>query len=213
MRKTHTFIIAVAAALFGLFIWWYGGNGTKISREEFDSFINRLKNDGYSKERFINTMIEIGELDDGKELYYVNLIKFKNKAEYPGGNQEYGDDPYEANRRYGEIVIPVLLKLGCHPVFISKALTSIKMGSVNPVDWDDVAIVRYRSFRDFIQFRDEVEAVDGFKHKRASVEMSEVHIVKATFIFPFVKAIVGTVLFGTAFFLCNVIPPTLLDGF
>lgn len=213
MRKTHTAIIAIAAALFGSFLWWYGGNGNKISQEELDSFINRLRNDGYSKDRFINTMLEIGERDDGKELYFVNLIKYKSKAEYQGGNKDYGDDPHDANKRYSEIVIPVLLKLGCHPVFISKALTSIKMGSVTPVDWDDVAIVRYRSFRDFINFRDEVEAVDGFKHKKASVDMSEVHVVRVSFIFPFVKAIVGTVLFGAAFFLCNIIPPTLLDGF
>jgi hypothetical protein len=202
MKFSHALITAVMTAAFGSFLYWYGGSGeplTAAEREEILSYARRQNASSYLYE-FVES---VTELDDGKEAFFVNLIKYREKAEYPGGNGEYGDDAAEANRRYLEIMALQLAKRACHPVFISRALTFLKMGNVSPVLYDEVAIVRYRSIRDFASIYREVKDMDGTKHKVASVLQSEIHVVKANFVFPFVKVIVGSVLFGLGYYLCS----------
>jgi hypothetical protein len=111
---------------------------------------------------------ELAITDDGREYYMVNLLKFRKKALYPAGNS-YGDDPLAANIRYNRLIIPLLFKYGGHPVFAGR----VQGRFIHPEsgeDWDQVAMVRYRSRRDMLKMAGEIAGKGVEFHQWASLE-------------------------------------------
>ena len=160
MKFAHAVITALMTAAFGAFLYWYGGSGEPLTAAEVEDILSYARRQNASS-NFYEFLEVVTRGDDGKEAFFVNLIKYREKAEYPGGNGDYGDDAAEANRRYLEIMALQLGKRACHPIFISKALTFLRVGDVSPIAYDEVAIVRYRSIRDFASIYREVKDMDG----------------------------------------------------
>ncbi|WP_109354520.1 hypothetical protein [Sphingorhabdus sp. EL138] len=116
--------------------------------------------------------------DDGKEFYAVNL---ETRAK--------GPEAEEAEARYGEIVIPLLLKRGGHPVFISER-AGLMLGKYGE-RVDRVAVVRYRSLRDLLDMIGGERMVEGNKFKTASLAHTEVFITRPTITFVQVRLMLG----------------------
>ena len=57
--------------------------------------------------------------DDGKEFVMQNLVRYRPKALYPPG-YTYGDDPREADKRYGKAIMGDLLRNGNLLVFVAR---------------------------------------------------------------------------------------------
>ena len=116
--------------------------------------------------------------DDGDEFIMVNLIKFRAIAAYPSGSQWVDDtDPILADSRYGEAVLPMLLKRGSLPILTS----SVNGKFINDGDdneWDMVSLVRYRSVRDMLDMMLEMSKMDIIDHKWAAIERTHVFPVK-----------------------------------
>ena len=73
-------------------------------------------------------------------VYMVNLLKFKEKAEYADGRETTlsGREAYDI---YGQAVVKLLPKYGGIPLFAGKT-THLSLGQVEDL-WDEVAIVSY----------------------------------------------------------------------
>ena len=82
------------------------------------------------------------EETDGAPIYMVNLLKFRERAEYPDGSDSHLTGR-EAFLRYVEGIDKCLEKVGGHVAF-SGEVRRMWIGSVEEL-WDDVAIAMYPS--------------------------------------------------------------------
>ena len=85
-----------------------------------------------------------GFMEPGHEgpIYMLNLLKFKEKAEYPDG-RETDLTGAEAYGIYGQEVVGHLAKVGGAPMF-SAAVERLMLGEVEEL-WDMTAIAMYPS--------------------------------------------------------------------
>jgi uncharacterized protein (DUF1330 family) len=82
-----------------------------------------------------------GQPDDGP-FVMVNLLKFKDKADYPDGRDAHLSGR-EAYARYGAAVQAELARVGAKPRFAG-AVTGLMIGEVEEL-WDMVALAEYPS--------------------------------------------------------------------
>ncbi len=82
----------------------------------------------------------LGEAGHNRPIYMVNLLKFKEKAEYADA-RESGLSGQEAYAIYGAEVVAHLAKVGGKPV-IGGQVTALRLGVVEEL-WDVVAIAMY----------------------------------------------------------------------
>lgn len=187
--------IAFFLLLYGVFLFWYGGRGQPLSQEEADAFLAEIerRSDG-TEGSLLQELRELTKSDDGREFYMVNLMKFREKAKYPAGS-EFGDDPMAANARYNRAIILQLFKYGGHPVFAGKMMGRF----IHPEgadDWDQAAMVRYRSRRDMLKMVVGLADKDIAMHKWAALEKTQVFPVKPFLSLFSVRMIVGVFLLG-----------------
>ena len=197
-----TLALAIAIpllAVYGLFLVWYWGRGQPLSPAEIDQFMKEL-GAHTTDEAVLQELQTLIAGDDGKEFVMQNLVRYRPKALYPPG-YDYGDDPRAADRRYGKAVIGPLLRNGSLILFIAKRIgTFIEPEGADA--WHYVAMVRYRSRRDFLRFALETQRDDIFVHKWAALEKTHVFPVKplislfpVRFIAASALALVGSTLF------------------
>jgi len=159
--------------LYMLFSTWYHGCSSPITQEEAKAYHAKIK-----KNKIINSKLAIkfagafAKKDTGKEFFMLNLIRYRKKALYKKG-QNYDVSALEANQRYGQGMLPLLVSRGCHPVMVGKP-AGIFLDIAPGVTWDRMVIVRYRSRRDFM----DIVTSDRFRelvvHKWASIEKTYV---------------------------------------
>ncbi len=185
-------------------ISWYGGSGSPVQTAELEGYISALQANvdprGKDSIEAIKYMRTLAESDDGAEFIMVNLIRYRDRAMYSADSPWRKEtDPMLADARYGAGVVPLLLKRGSLPVFIS----SVNGGFINETthgEWDMVAMVRYRSVRDMLQMMVEISSTDLADHKWAAVEQTHVFPVTPKISLISLRLIIGIILllFATA---------------
>ncbi len=182
--------------LYLVFWLWYGGNGRPMSTEEIEEALNKLRSTdpAHNNSAEVDDIRQLLASDDGKEFVMQNLVRYRAKALYPEGST-YSDDPREADKRYGKSIIGDLLRYGNLLIFIAR-----KSGDfVNPEGadaWHYVAMVRYRSRRDFVRFAIRANQADKFMHKWAAIEKTHVFPVKPLINLFAVRTLVALFLFS-----------------
>ncbi len=187
-------VAVVLALAYGVFLLWYGGNGKPMGAEEAEHHLTRLA--AYCRTAQDRAVLEqVRELvagDDGREFVMQNLVRYRAKAIYPPG-YDFDDDPRKADQRYGRAIIGPLLRYGNHPVFIAR-----RSGRFIDFDgaeqWHYVAMVRYRSRRDFLRFALKIEHQDIAVHKWAAIEKTHVFPVQPLVSLIMVRTLVGGLL-------------------
>ena len=192
----HLLAIALPLVLLYVAFWlWYGGNGQRMSPEEIEEALNQLRSSdpGLDNAAEVEDVRQLLASDDGKEFVMQNLVRYRAKALYPEGTN-YSDDPREADKRYGKSIIGDLLRYGNVVIFIAR-----KSGDfVRPEGadaWHYVAMVRYRSRRDFVRFAIRANQADKFMHKWAAIEKTHVFPVKPLISLFAVRTLVALSLF------------------
>ena len=186
-------------AVYGLFLFWYGCHGKPMTQAEIDHFMKEV-GALVQDDAVLQELRSLVANDDGKEFVMQNLVRYLPKALYPPG-YDYGDDPRAADRRYGKAVIGPLLRHGSLIMFVAKRTgTFIEPDGADV--WHYVAMVRYRSRRDFLRFALATQRDDIFVHKWAALEKTHVFPVKplislfpVRFIAASALALVGSALF------------------
>ena len=192
MSKTLIVVLALLA-LYALFLWWYGGRGKPLSQAEiveFERLLGQLSRDtqGQSTSELVR---QFAANDDGREFIMHNLVRYRAKALYPPGHA-YGDSARDADKRYGRAVLLPLLRCGAMPIFLARCAGSF-VGPEGAPPWNYVAMVRYRSRRDFLRFAVAIESQDIAIHKWAAIEETHITPLKPLASLIFVRAAVGGV--------------------
>lgn len=191
MTKTKWAWLGALALLYAVFWFWYGGNGTPINAEEGEEWLAQIeKAYGFDRDEpaegnldgsFLQNMVEMIPNDDGRDFYAVNLEQLKT-----------GPEAEAADRRYAETVFPLLFERGGHPVFVGDRAGQM-LGTYG-ADVDRVAVVRYRSLRDLLDMVLDPAMQAGSPDKFASLEHTEVFIVRPFISLMQVRLIVGLIL-------------------
>jgi len=192
---TGTLLVVLAlAALYVLFLLWYGGRGKPLDAGEILHYTSALAACCRTEQdrHVLEQVRELVANDDGREFVMQNLVRYRARAEYPPG-YGFDDDPRKADRRYGRAIIWPLLRYGNHPVFIARRSGRfIEPDGADP--WHYVAMVRYRSRRDFLRFALKIEHEDIAVHKWAAIGKTHVFPVVPLVSLIFVRGFVAGVL-------------------
>ena len=171
-------IVLVVAALYGAFLFWYGGRGRPLTSDEIETRMRQLAelNLDPHGQALLQDVRDLLSQDDGREFVMQNLVRYRPKALYPPGH-DFGDDPRAADRRYGRAILWPLLRRACVLVFVARRSGRfIDPPGAEP--WHYVAMVRYRSRRDFLDFALEIERDDIVMHKWAAIGTTHVFPVQ-----------------------------------
>jgi uncharacterized protein (DUF1330 family) len=85
----------------------------------------------------------------GGSIVMLNLLRFRDLAEYEAGASGGGVTGREAYDRYSRAVIPLLLEVGGAPIWRGNA----RMSVIAPEgeEWDEVVLVQYPSRKAFLR--------------------------------------------------------------
>jgi hypothetical protein len=160
-----------------VFLIWYGGRGSPMTSDEVEALLERVRRNAEAAAApiapdLLASIREVSKHDNGREFVMVNLIRFRTKAVYPPG-WDYGDDPHAADARYNRAVVPLLLKRACIPVFLGRSAGKF-LAPQGTEPWDCVALVRYRSRRDFLGLCADLAKDRADVHKWAAIEATQV---------------------------------------
>jgi uncharacterized protein (DUF1330 family) len=112
-------------------------------------------------------------------IYMVNLLKFKDRAEYEDG-RETNLTGREAYQIYGRAVSELLGDYGGRLVFAGD-VTFLSLGQVEDL-WDEVAIASYPSRAELLQMSSSPEWQDAAVHRTAGLAgQLNIETVAATF--------------------------------
>ena len=191
MRLKFSFLALVAVAALALLACGGGGdgNGTDANgSSEGDTAVAEESNVADLIEELTATLQDgggprFGELnleqvrrmltieDDGP-FYMVNLIKFRERADYRDG-RETNLTGREADALYQPL--PFLLEIGAEPVFVADV--EIQLIGDETV-WERVAVVRYPSRAAFLKLIQRPDFRAATVHKDAGVEKSLVLVAE-----------------------------------
>jgi len=183
--------------LYLLFLFWFGGRGSPMSAADVETLLERVRRNAEAAGApfatdLMESLREIAKGDDGREFVMANLIRYRTKAVYPPG-WDYGDDPHAADARYNRAVVPLLLKRACIPVFLGR--TAGRFLAPNGSEpWDCVALVRYRSRRDFFGLCADLAKDRADVHKWAAIEATQVFPVDARFSLIMIRVVIALAL-------------------
>ena len=110
---------------------------------------------------------EFSKQGEDKPIYMVNLLKFKEKANYPD-NRETDLTGEEAYAIYAEEVVGHLAKVGGKPIFGGE-VESLKLGEVEDL-WDKVAIAMYPSRKAMFKMINDPDYILSAQHRVAGLE-------------------------------------------
>ena len=99
-------------------------------------------------------------------IYMVNLLRFKERAEYPDG-RESELTGREAYQLYGQAVSQILGAYGGAVVFAGD-VTHLSLGRVDEL-WDEIAIVSYPSRGDLLAMSTSKEWREAAIHREAGL--------------------------------------------
>jgi uncharacterized protein (DUF1330 family) len=101
-----------------------------------------------------------------RPIYMVNLLKFKEKAEYEDGRETEltGQQAYGI---YGSEVVAHLAQVGGKPV-IGGRVTGLRLGVVEEL-WDSVAIAMYPNRKAMLKMITDPEYLKSAEHRSAGL--------------------------------------------
>ena len=172
-------VVLGAALAWLLFVFWYGGSGKPMSASEKERILSALTErlQGGLHADFITQAKVLLDSDDGKEFVMHNSVRYRPVAVYPPG-KDGPTDPRAADRLYFKAALPVLLRLASVPFFVARCQGEFITWPGTP-RWHYVALVRYRSRRDFFKFALAIERSGHDVYKWAAIEATHLMPVQA----------------------------------
>ena len=105
--------------------------------------------------------------EEDKPIFMVNLLKFKEKAQYPDKRKTdlSGEEAYAI---YGEEVVGHLAKVCGKPIFGGN-VDRLMLGEVEDL-WDKVAIAMYPSRKAMLEMISDPDYIKSAQHRVAGLE-------------------------------------------
>jgi len=158
------------ALLYALFLFWYTDFKGPLSDAEVDAFLAAMTANGSDPE--VVTFIEtFAREDSGRQFLMVNNIDYNEyPPDVPGA--EPGESARQLMGRYMEHMFPALLQRASHPILMGSAVYPAMdlVGIEGAEIWDDGALFRYRSRRDFLEIVTNPAFMGKHQFKTAALE-------------------------------------------
>ncbi len=141
---------SVAAFLYVVFAFWYTNTGGALTDEEIAEYTAKISAAGGDTER-VETLTRFMREDSGRQFIMVNIIDIN---ENPGPVEGApGASASELMGLYMEYMWPALFSRACHPIFSGAAVfTAMDLAGIEGAEnWDQAALMRYRSRRDMLE--------------------------------------------------------------
>lgn len=197
LMTASTGIALALGAIYLLFLLWYGGRGKPLTRAEVEAFFHQIHSRAGAPPdpSLLAQLRELLSADDGREFVMHNLVRYREQACYPADHAHAADtDPRAADRRYGRAIVWPLLRHGNLMLFVARRSGRFIEPEGGAPDWHYVAMVRYRSRRDFMRFALAIERADIVVHKWAAIANTHVFPVQPLLSLVFVRGTVAALL-------------------
>ena len=166
--KTRLVNAVVFLGLYLAFLSWYDGWGMgPLTAEEIDKIVGEAETQDSNPEE-LNNLRQLLKDDDGKEFFMLNL----NRYEYSENEVQKGIPV--AYQKYGQAVMPMILKRAGHPIYVGEISDYLVGGDLKEGGWHEIILVRYRSRQDFINMITSDEYLIASKHRYVGIEYAEV---------------------------------------
>ena len=150
------------------FLSWYDGWGMDpFTAEEIDRLVGEAEAQDTNPEELKN-LRQLLKNDDGEEFFMLNL----NRYEY--AENEVPQGVPVAYQKYGEAVMPMILKRAGHPIYVGEISDYLVGGDIKEGSWQEIILVRYRSRQDFVNMVTSDEYLIAAKHRYVGIEYAEV---------------------------------------
>jgi len=166
--KTRLINAVFFLGLYLAFLSWYDGWGMDpFTAEEIDTLVGEAEAQDTDPEELKN-LRQLLKDDDGEEFFMLNL----NRYEYAENEVQQGVPV--AYQKYGQAVMPMILKRAGHPIYIGEISDYPVGGDIKEGSWQEIILVRYRSRQDFVNMVTSIEYLKAAKHRYVSIEYAEV---------------------------------------
>ncbi len=191
-------IALIFLLLYLLFWFWYSARQRPLSAEDVAHFVNELRAcmPQQAHAEMEQQVQRLSQGDDGRAFVMNNLVRYRARALYPSGHPlQDQTSARAADRRYARAITWPLLRHASLPIFVARR----KGGLVEPAGsepWDYVAMVRYRSRRDFLRFVLCIERAGHTVHKWAAIETTHIFPVQPLLSLFLLRTLVALALLG-----------------
>ena len=116
---------------------------------------------------------ELSKVPDGQAFAIINLLSYKEWAEYPQGTVTEKLTGSEAYERYSELSVPLVNKVGGVPMWRS----DFGVNLIGPADehWDELLIMQYPARSAFERMLSDPEYLAIVFHRTAAVNDSRLY--------------------------------------
>ena len=119
--------------------------------------------------------------DDGP-IVMINLLRYREQAEYPEGSSEAPCTGAEAYGRYSDAVMPLLAGAGGRPIWIGLARNTLIAPEGEA--WDNAILVEYPTRKAFIDMTSSPEYQAVAHHRTAALADSRLIATSGTLVPP-----------------------------
>lgn len=105
-------------------------------------------------------------LPDDTPIVMLNLLKFRDVAEYKGQPADYSGR--EAYRRYSEVALKKLAEIGAAVIYVGDVQGTL-IGPQDSERWDEVLLVRYPSKQAFMGMMMQPDFFEATRHRTAAL--------------------------------------------
>jgi uncharacterized protein (DUF1330 family) len=109
----------------------------------------------------------LADASDESPIVMINLLRYRDRAEYPQGSDASPGSGREAYQRYGALVLPMLGEVGASVLWRGSAKQTV----IGPEGerWDEVLLVQYPSRRAFLTMVGRADYQQAVAHRRAAL--------------------------------------------
>lgn len=159
MKNVRRFTAVLATAfviVFAVFYLWQhpGLVRGRLTADEIDRAVAYIDKALYlpaeEKKDILDRLRKWAVADDGRPVYMLNLMRYKEAVLRGAGMPDFKGTPRESNAYYENSVMPMLLRSGNYPIFGSETQGATLLQDNVAGDLSRVLVVRYSSRRDFL---------------------------------------------------------------
>lgn len=149
MKNIHWYFFILFYVFF--FIWYTNLSGP-LNDKEIKFFMKVISERAVNDEQRMERLRKFMEEDDGKDFFMVNFLDYNDTPETMPATGK-GASSSNLMNYYMEYMYPEMFKRASHPVFFSNVFFPAMdiVSAEGMEDWDNVALVRYRSRKDMLQ--------------------------------------------------------------
>ena len=193
--------LLILGSVYIVFFFWYTDIEGALSQEEIQGFLNkheqniidnRLSTNLEELQLRMDFLRRFMEEDSGRQFIMVNNIEMDpDPGDVPGANS--GESADELLSRYMEHMWPNLLKRASHPIFGGNAIwQSMDLVGIKGAEtWDQMALMRYKSRRAFMEIVTHPNMMDRHDFKAAAMQKTIAYPVEPFAYFSDLRIILG----------------------